>query len=185
MCRLRSTQSVTVTHVISSALSDFSDFGVTNNYNCEIDVFSVRNFMPLCGAKGVPDCCHDAIDKHQIHICYNTFQKSYHLRCSPNAPERFQQISRSVLNTPPGWDPYRRLIAWRSRKCGTECGFVPSFPIFEAMNQISEESNSIGDLESDDYFSSSSGIEDETEAESKTFQVISRRLNSPNTTSRL
>jgi hypothetical protein len=43
------------------------------------------------------------------------------------------------------------------------------------MNQISEESNSIGDLESDDGVSSSSSIEDDTEGESKTSQINSRR----------
>jgi hypothetical protein len=80
-----------------------------------------------------------------------------------------------VLTNPPGWNPYRRLLAWRSRKCGTKCGFVPNFPIFETMNQISEESNSIGDLESDDGVSSSSSIEDDTEGESKTSQINSRR----------
>lgn len=145
-----SNQSVSVVPIITLGLSDYSVFGVKNNYISEIDVFSVRNFMPICGANGPHDSCRDAIDKHHIHIFYDVFQKSYQLSCSPNAHERFQKISRSVLITPAGWNPYRRLLAWRSRKCGTEYGFIPNFPIFETMNQISEESNSIGDLEIDD-----------------------------------
>jgi hypothetical protein len=171
----RKTESITIAHIVSSALSDYTDFGVKNNYNCEIDVFSERNFMPLCGTEGEANSCHDAIDKHQIHICYDTFHRSYHLSCSPNAPERFKELSESKLITAPGWNPYRRLLAWRSRKCGTECGFVPDFPIFEAMNQISEESNSVGDAESDDGVSSSTDNEDDAEVKSKRSQVNSRR----------
>ena len=159
----RKTESITIAHIVSSALSDYTDFGVRNNYNCEIDVFSERNFMPLCGTEG------------EANICYDTFHRSYHLSCSPNAPERFKELSKSKLITPPGWNPYRRLLAWRSRKCGTEYGFVPDFPIFEAMNQISEESNSVGDAESDDGVSSSTGNEDDAEVESKRSQVNSRR----------
>lgn len=169
----RKTESITIAHIVPSALSDYTDFGVKNNYNCEIDVFSERNFMPLCGTEGEVNSCHDAIDKHQIHICYDTFHRSYHLSCSPNAPERFKELSKSKLITPPGWNPYRRLLAWRSRKCGTEYGFVPDFPIFEAMNQISEESNSVGDAESDDGVSSSTGNEDDAEVESERSQVNS------------
>lgn len=145
-----SNQSVSIVPIITLGLNDYSVFGVKNNYISEIDVFSVRNFMPICDAKGPHDSCRDAIDKHHIHICYDVFQKSYRLSCSLNAQERFQEISRRVLITPAGWNPYRRLLAWRSRKCGTEYGFIPNFPIFETVNQISEESNSIGDLEIDD-----------------------------------
>lgn len=140
---------ITVAHIVSSGMDDYSDFGVKNGYKDDLDVFSVRNFMPLCGTYGQEGTCHDAIDKHLIHISYDAFKCSYFLMCSPGAPESFLQINEQVLDTPPGWNPYHRLLAWRSRKCGTEYGFVPNFDQFEAMNKLSENSNSLGDAESD------------------------------------
>lgn len=166
-----STESVSVAHIVSSALSDYTEFGVKNNYIDEIDVFSVRNFMPLCGTEGADGTCHDAIDKHQIHISYDTFQKSYHLSCSPGAAVRFQSMNNRKLKTPPGWNPYRRLLAWRSRKCGTECGFIPNFKVFEAMNLISEESNSVGDVESDDEVTLSTDAKSDAKVESDTSNI--------------
>ena len=136
-------------HIISSALEDYSAFGVENGYKDNLDVFSTRNFMPLCGTLGAEGTCHDAIDKHLIHVRYNPFAKSYHVDCSPGAPEQFYDISKRPLNTPPGFNPYCRLLAWRSRKCGTEYGFVPDFGHFEAMNKLSEIGSSLGDNDGD------------------------------------
>ena len=59
---------LTVAHIVWSAPCDYSDFGVKNNCIDEIDVFSVRIFMPLCGSEGADGICHDAIDKHQIQL---------------------------------------------------------------------------------------------------------------------
>ena len=132
-----STELVSTAYFVSSALSDNSDFGVKNNCIDEIDVFSVRIFMPLCGSEGADGICHDAIDKHQIQLRFDTFKKSYGMRYLLDAEERFKTISRSEFNTPSGWNPYRRLLAWHSRKCGTECGFIPNFNLFEAVNQNS------------------------------------------------
>lgn len=89
------------------------------------------------------------MDKHLIHVVYNSFTKSYHLVCAPAAPQHFHKLD-AKLTPPPGWNPYRRLLAWRSRKCGTEYGFEPNFESFETMNQLSENSNSIGDADTND-----------------------------------
>ena len=144
-------------HIISSALDGYDLFG-TSFYKCNLDVFSARKFMPLYGSDGHSGSCHDAIDKDQIHICYNPLQKTYHLISSPGALERFQEISKKKLTTPPNWDPYRRLLAWRSRKCGTTCGFVTDFDTFEAVNKLSEESKSVGVAESDDDDENDDGV---------------------------
>jgi hypothetical protein len=141
--------SITFAHIISSALDDYSLFGIKNNYKDDLDVFSERNFMPLCGTEGENGSCLDAIDKHLIHVRYDVFQKLYHVNCSPNAPEHFIEISKRSLIVPPGWNPYHRLLAWRSRKCGTEYGFIPDFGSFETMNRFSENSNSVRDINDD------------------------------------
>ena len=135
---------ITIAHLISSALTDYRMFGIENGYKDNMDVFSIRNYIPLCGTNGSVDTCHDAMDKHLIYIRYDPIHQSYYMECSPSAPKHFFKFCQLILNTPPGWNPYRRLLAWRSRKCGTEYGFCPNFEQFEAMNQISENSNSIG-----------------------------------------
>ena len=141
---------IAIAHIVSSAMSDYGDFGVENGYKDDLDVFSVRNYMPLCGAHGQEGTCHDAMDKHLIHIRCDSLSSSYHVDCAKEAPQHFHDLSELALTTPPGWNPYRRLLAWRSRKCGTEYGFTPDFGRFEAMNQISENSNSVGDADDDE-----------------------------------
>ena len=140
---------ITAAHIVSSAMRDYSVFGIENGYKDNLDVFSERNCMPLCGTHGQEGTCHDAMDKHLIHIRYDPILQSYHVDCSPGASEYFHDLRKRALTTPPGWNPYRRLLAWRSRKCGTEYGFVPDFERFETMNKISENSKSIGDAEDD------------------------------------
>ena len=159
-----STDNISMTHIISSALADSELFG-TPRYNCDINVFSEHNFMPLCGSDGISDSCHHAIDNYQIHICYNPLQKTYHLSCSPGALERFQEKSKKELTTPPGWNPYRRLLAWRSRICGATYVFFPDFDTFEAMNKVSEESNSVGVAESDDDDENDDAVSSSSQAE--------------------
>jgi hypothetical protein len=38
---------------------DYSDFGVQAGYECDLDVTSARNYIPLCGLLGEKDTCHD------------------------------------------------------------------------------------------------------------------------------
>ena len=66
---------------------------------------------------------------------------------APTAHENFSKLNNAKLTPPPNFDPYRRLLAWRSRKCGTEFGFNDGFKNFDLMNQLSEESNSVGSAE--------------------------------------
>ena len=142
---------ITLAHIISSAHPDYDVYGIKNGYKTDLDVFSERNYIPLCGTDGASGSCHDAMDKHLIHIVYNPIRKLYHMVCAPVAPPRFHLLSADAeLTPPPGWNPYLRLLAWRSRKCGTEYGFTPDFESFETMNKVSENSNSIGDADSDD-----------------------------------
>lgn len=140
---------ISVAHIVSSTMDDYSAFGVENGYKDNLDVFSVRNFMPLCGTHGEEGTCRDAIDKLLIHIRYDSILRSYHVDCCLGAPESFREIGARALTTPPGWKPYLRLLAWRSRKCGTVYGFAPDFGRFEVMNELSENSNSVGDADSD------------------------------------
>ena len=142
---------ITLAHIISSAHPDYGAYGICNGYKTNLDVFSVRNYIPLCGTGGASGGCHDAMDKHLIHIVYNPMNQSYRVVCAPGAPAEFHELSEGAdLTPPPGWNPYLRLLAWRSRKCGTEYGFTPDFKSFETMNQASENSNSIGEAASDD-----------------------------------
>lgn len=138
---------ITLAHIVSSAIGDYDAFGTKNGYISDFDVFSVRNFMPLCGTHGERGTCHDAMDNHHIYIVYNAFDRTYHIQCAMKAPAHFHEMRGKKLTTPPGWNPYHRLLAWRSRKSGTEHGFVPDFAQFEAMNKISEDSKSRGNVE--------------------------------------
>lgn len=126
--------------------SDYRPFGKGNGYKDELEVFSDRNYMPLCGTDGESGTCHDAIDKHLIHVVYNPLTKSYHLVCAPAAPQHFHKLD-GKLTPPPDWNPYRRLLAWRSIKCGTDYGFELNLESFKTLNQLSENSNSVGDAD--------------------------------------
>lgn len=149
--------SITMGHIISSGHDNYDIFSTKMKgdhqpppgwrpYKNDLDVFSYRNFIPLCGTDGMSGSCHNAFDKHLIFIRYDPFQKSFHMGCSrgTNEPsEKFTKLDNIQLVPPGRWSPYIRLLAWRARKCGTECGFTPDFKQFETMNQISENCDSI------------------------------------------
>jgi hypothetical protein len=111
------TTGVGFAHIVASAKElNFKSFGVENGYIDELDVSSPRNFIPLCGSKGDRGTCHDEFDSYRIALFYNPFGRNYTVHC---LDDKFKDgaIHGKVVNISGPCHPYRRLLAWRSRKC--------------------------------------------------------------------
>jgi hypothetical protein len=72
----------------------------------------------------------------------------YQIYCSPNAPDHFIEIGKKSLITPPGWNP-------NPTRHGAQGNVAQNMVLhqishnFETMNRISENSNSVRDVNDD------------------------------------
>lgn len=111
-------ENVNLAHIVpSNSAVNYSAFSVSNGYVSNLDVTSPRNFLPLCGSNGQKDSCCDEFEKFRITLLYQPFRQVYTIFCldlkhSPKAHLHLKDIA--VDNNFP---PYRRLLAWRARKC--------------------------------------------------------------------
>ena len=138
---------ISIAHIVTSGEKDYSVYGKSAGYRDDLDVHSIRNLVPLCGREGMRGTCHDAFDKHLVAIMYNPLQTKYFLLCADEAPEKLKEIAKEgkTLVLPDGWKPYHRLLAWRARKSAIDYCYPVDTNDFVNMNNMSEESNSVGD----------------------------------------
>ena len=143
---------VTIAHIVTSGEADYSVYGTSGGYRDDLDVHSIRNFVPLCGREGMRGTCHDAFDRYLVAIMYDPFQTKYFLLCADGAPEKLKEIAKNgtKLVSPEGWKPYHRLLAWRARKSAIDYCYSVDTTDFVNMNNMSEESNSVGDMDEDE-----------------------------------
>eukprot|EP01041_Mallomonas_annulata_P013380 gene13380-28367_t len=138
------TTDISVAHIVSSGRTDYPEFDKAAGYKCDLDVFSVRNYIPLCGKEGEHGTCHDSFDKFLVSLMYNPFKQKYFLHSSDEAPGKLKRIAEknTKLKPPKNWTPYHRLLAWRARKGGIEYGYTTDRQDFEKMNALSEDCKS-------------------------------------------
>lgn len=119
-CRTN-TPPITISHIVAGS-SDLDYTPFNTGYKTLLDVKSPRNFLPLCGTEGRYGTCHDEFDKFRITLLYNPFDQSYSIFCLDvnNSPKA--NLHGRKIEVDENFPPYRRLLAWRTRKCLLEHG---------------------------------------------------------------
>jgi hypothetical protein len=116
-----SPDNITMAHIVPGAGDvDYSPFN--DGYSTPLDVKSPRNFLPLCGTEGKHGTCHDEFDKFRLTLLYNPFRQAYTLYCLDLVNSPKASLHLKDINVDPNFPPYRRLLAWRTRKCLLEHG---------------------------------------------------------------
>jgi hypothetical protein len=116
-------QHLTVAHLIVN--NDQEDYSVFQppRYRTYFDPECIRNRIVLCGTKTEVGTCHNLFDFHHITIYYNAMTKKYNAICVRENPQdlRFRTGDIWELRLPKGLTadelPYKRILAWRMRKC--------------------------------------------------------------------
>eukprot|EP01041_Mallomonas_annulata_P013587 gene13587-28852_t len=124
---------ISIAHIASSRSHNNIHFGTSSNY---LNLYSIRNCIPLCGHYGKLDTCHDAYDKHLFSIMYDPILTKYFIQCANEAPTRLKVLAENEtsLVAPPGWKPYHRLLAWRAYKSCMEYSYNVDIDKIITMN---------------------------------------------------
>jgi hypothetical protein len=153
-----STGNITMAHIVAGATGvDYSPFCL--GYSTPLDVRSARNFLPLCGTEGNSGTCHDEFDKFRITLLYNPLRVVYTIYCldlvnSPKADLHLRDIA-----VDPNFPPYRRLLAWRTRKCLLEhgCRMADKGDALFLLATFSDGSRSVSSHDEDEGDNAGSG----------------------------
>ena len=149
-CRT-STEQITMAHIVAGASDvDYTPFSV--GYKTPLDVKSPRNFLPLCGTEGRYGTCHDEFDKFRITLLYNPFDQSYCIYCLDVANSPKAHLHGRTISVDPMFPPYRRLLAWRTRKCLLEHGskLADRGEALFSLAKFSDQSKSVASYEEDE-----------------------------------
>lgn len=119
------TDNLTVAHIISHNTNEnYSAFGPPT-YDSPLDLYSPRNKLLLCGSKTVSGTCHNLFDYHNVALLYNSLDSKYYVvRVVPHLLDRITYNAEGskelsfLSSLPKNQQPYKRLIAWRLRRCG-------------------------------------------------------------------
>ena len=95
---------------------DYSAFSKPT-YKDKLDIHSARNVLPLCGNEGKKDTCHNEFDKYLMTLIYQPFENCYRVYCLRQTFPKYHLCHGRVVNVDMTIPPYRRLLAWRTRKC--------------------------------------------------------------------
>ena len=149
-----STAGVTVAHLVAgNADVNYSVFGKPT-YIDDLDVKSVRNFIPLCGAIGMEGSCHNEFDNYligMVPIPLGEGSNQCTLICLRPSFAKYKELNNKIISVLEP-HPYRRLLAWRNRKCLLEHGQYCSVGIENILGacDLSENANSVNSGDSDD-----------------------------------
>jgi hypothetical protein len=142
---------ITIAHIVSGANGvDYSPF--SEGYSTPMDVKSARNFLPLCGTEGIYRTCHDEFDKFRITLLYNPLRAVYTIFCLDLANSPKADLHLRDINVDMNFPPYKRLLAWRTRKCLLEHGskMVDKGDALFSMVKFSDGSRSVSSHDEDD-----------------------------------
>mmetsp|Transcript_24976 Transcript_24976/g.34336 ORF Transcript_24976/g.34336 Transcript_24976/m.34336 type:complete len:206 (-) Transcript_24976:113-730(-) len=111
------TNGVTKAHIVAGNRDvDYSVF-CQPKYIDNLDVKSPRNYIPLCGTDGKNGTCYNEFDKFLMTLIYNPFQETFEVRCLRESFPKYELCHGRLINVDSKNPPYRRLLAWRTRKC--------------------------------------------------------------------
>jgi hypothetical protein len=119
-CVLCGDEGATRAHLVSGSRSTtYPEFN-TPNYCNDLDVKSIRNFIPLCGNKGAHGTCHDAFDTFRLTILFNPFECYHYCYCLDRGFSKYDVVHKKIVRFHSDHKPYGRLLAWHARKCTVE-----------------------------------------------------------------
>lgn len=123
------------------------------NYKDNLDVKSPRNFIPLCGTLGEKETCHDQFDTYKMSLLYDPFNMEYKIFCLDPTFSNYSKLNNKVVEVNQNYPPYRRLLAWRARKCVNEHSYLMSDrgQSLLAAAKFSDISRSVNNETKDDY----------------------------------
>jgi hypothetical protein len=139
------TTNISKAHIVAgNHLVNYSCFGKPT-YKDDLDCKSPRNFLPLCGTLGAFGTCHDRFDKYLVTLLYNAINNTYYIYCFDPSWSRYSDLHRKVVTVPSNIQPYRRLLAWRTRKCLLKHGSMvkTDIDVILRLCNFSEESKSM------------------------------------------
>lgn len=142
---------ITLAHIIPGSYDvDYSPF--SKGYESELIVKSARNFLPLCGTPGMYGTCHDEFDKFRLTLLYRPLASKYTIYCLDQNSSPKSHLHLKDVDVDPMFPPYRRLLAWRTRKCLLEYGSKMSDKgesLFE-LAKFSDHSKSVASDDEDE-----------------------------------
>jgi hypothetical protein len=154
-------ENVSMAHLVSEVLeSDGIYLAMFNkpNYNTNLDVKSPRNFIRLCGSKGVNGSCHDAFDYYRLSLMYDPAEGNYIIFSVDKLSSlHLKRIALSVE-----YPPYKRLLCWRFRmSISTFSCAYDHLPELADVADYSEAGSTLGAGESTEESASSTlGVEE-------------------------
>jgi hypothetical protein len=111
-------EGVTCAHIVADTPSkSYEEFGKLGGYKDDLDVKSVRNFIPLCGTKGELGTCHNEFDTFGITLLYNPLTTNYVIGCLNQDFKPELELNLKDIAIKGAVKPYRRLLAWRAKYC--------------------------------------------------------------------
>ena len=140
---------VTLAHLVAGNEDvDYSAFGIPT-YRDNLNFNSARNFIPLCGTLGMDGTCHNEFDQYLITVVHNPFGEAgnqYKLQCLRPGFAKYEILNQKIISVKEPY-PYRRLLAWRNRKCLMEHGHLCDNEVRDIVQagDLSEIANSIND----------------------------------------
>ena len=148
----------------------------SSGYESPLDVKSPRNYLPLCGTREVYGTCHVEFDKFRITLLYDPLVSKYKIFCLDLLKSTKNILHEKVIEVGLEFPPYRRLLAWRARKCILEHGSKMEdkrIALFE-FAKFSDRSKSIAseDVELEEETIDISIVEDSVEVLSEEFDHI-------------
>jgi hypothetical protein len=115
------TDQISMAHIVSSGAKSYAPFGD------DLDPFSCRNFIPLCGTKGSwiagKRTCHNLYHSYLVAMVYNPLLSTYDVHNFAGPDSRLKELCRQIaMKIPVECKPYQRLITWRGKKTLKEYG---------------------------------------------------------------
>ena len=145
---------VTLAHLVAGNRDvNYKVFGKPT-YIDDLDVKSARNFIPLCGTHGMEGSCHNEFDNYLIGVVPNPLgevSNQCKLICMRPSFAKYEELNDKIIVVMEP-HPYRRLLAWRNRKCLLEHGRYCTTIIENTLLacDLSENANSVNNDDSDD-----------------------------------
>ncbi len=115
ICKLKGlTVPANAAHIVASNSS--INYALFNrpHYPDDIDPKCIRNYIPLCGTLGEKDSCHNEFDQFLLAFIYNPLERNFIITCLRSSWTHYD-LNGSTISF--SHQPYRRLVAWRSRHC--------------------------------------------------------------------
>jgi hypothetical protein len=119
-CLFCGTSGATLAHLVAGNVAvNYSSFS-RPKYRDDLDVKSPRNFIPLCGTYGQNGTCHNEFDCYKMSLLFHPFTSEYRIFCLDAKFQKYNDLNDKVVAVSSTFPPYRRLLAWRARKCVNE-----------------------------------------------------------------